>query len=187
MNNRKTENFETALRAKSLVSEFESGLVWELLSLDSTGDELDLSRQEELFLARFSDEGAFAEVIQDAMATQGQDRATLCETLSLPEKILEKVLNFNALPNIIPVKKMNRLLVLLHIPLGKAVNSIRTSLRRFTVDGSALQPIPAVSMKQNWKYPIPSPNSTQSKESLKRNIEVYIQRLTEEGEENESC
>jgi hypothetical protein len=131
------------------------------------------------FLERFPGEKSFGNILEDAISVHRTSIDRLSRETAIPQNLLEKVIHRLELPNIIPVKKMKVLLDILHIPMGRAIESIRASLTRLKPEGFFI-PISGAAPGRRRKRDFNLASSERSRESLKRSLEAYIDRLVRE-------
>ncbi|NIM85057.1 MAG: hypothetical protein GTN82_43045 [Candidatus Aminicenantes bacterium] len=179
MKENKVDAIETILKTYSVVSEKEDEILWLALMKIPPGDVLENSEKANLFLEQFYSEKSFDKILVEAISNELTNIDKLSEEIAISKSILEKVLNHAALPNIIPIKKMKALLHLLHIPITRAVQGIRASMGRFNVEDSFVS-FSSVAMSRSRRKPFDIASASTSRESLKRGLEAYIKRLTDE-------
>ncbi len=131
------------------------------------------------FLERFPAEKPFGDILGEAISARQTSIDRLSGEASISRNLLDQVLNNLELPNIIPIKKMKMLLSILHIPPGRAVESMRASLSRLNLENSFM-PLPTVAVGRNRKRNINFASHEISREALKRRLNAYINRLSQE-------
>ena len=130
-------------------------------------------------LERFPAERPFGDILKEAISAQRMSIDRLSGETSISSNLLDQVLNHLELPNIIPVKKMNVLLNILHIPLKRAVESMWASLNRLNMEKLPMT-LPGLAVGRTRKRDLNFVSSDRSREALKRRLEAYINRLSQE-------
>lgn len=179
MNQNKIDPIEEILKTYSLVSDRKEEILWAAVLKTTPEDSLYNTEKVNRFLERFPVEKPFGDMLVEAMSSKQTNIDSLSEEISITKGILEKLLSHAALPNIIPIKKMKALLHVLDIPITRAVESMKASMERFNMK-DPFTPISGVVMGRSWRRPFSVPNANRSKESLKRGLKAYINRLLEE-------
>jgi hypothetical protein len=179
MNQNKIDPIEEILKTYSLVSGREEEILWSAVLKTTPGDSLLDPGKANRFLERFPVEKPFGDMLLEAVAGKQTSIDRLSEEISLSKSSLEKVLSHAELPNIIPIKKMKALLHVLQIPITRAVESMKASMERFNMKGP-FAPFSGVVMGRSRRKYFSVPNANRSKESLKRGLKAYINRLLEE-------
>lgn len=179
MNQNKIDPIEKILKTYSLVSDRKEEILWAAVLKTTPEDSLLDPEKTDRFLERFPVEKPFGDMLLEAVASKQTNIDRLSEEISISKNMLEKVLSHAELPNIIPVKKMKALLHVLHIPITRAVESMKASMERFNMKGP-FTPFSGVVMGRNRRKPFSVPNANRSKESLIRGLKAYIRRLLEE-------
>lgn len=131
------------------------------------------------FLERFPAEKPFGDILEEAISTRRSSIDRLSGETSISRNLLDQVINHLELPNIIPIKKMKVLLNILHIPLGQAVESMRASLNRLSMEDSFM-PLSSAAVGRTRKRDLRFVSSERSREALKRRLDAYINRLSQE-------
>lgn len=130
-------------------------------------------------LERFPTERPFGDILEEAISARRMSIDRLSGETSISRNLLDQVLKHLELPNIIPVKKMNVLLNILHIPLKLAVESMWASLNRLNVEKSPMT-LSGLAVGRTRKRDLNFVSSDRSREALKRGLEAYINRLSQE-------
>jgi hypothetical protein len=130
-------------------------------------------------IERFPTERPFGDILEEAIFARRMSIDRLSGETSISRNLLDQVLKHIELPNIIPVKKMNVLLNILHIPLKIAVESIWASLNRLNVGKSSMT-LSSLAPGRTRKRDLNFVGSDRSREALKRRLEAYINRLSRE-------
>lgn len=130
-------------------------------------------------LERFPTERPFGDIMEEAISARRMSIDRLSGETSISMNLLDQVLKHLELPNIIPVKKMNMLLNILHIPLKLAVESMWASLNRLNVEKSPMT-LSGLAVGRTRKRDLNFVNPDRSREALKRGLEAYINRLSQE-------
>ena len=175
-----SDEIEAILKSYSIVSDREDDWLSGVIMRTKNQEKLFSPEKLNQFFDRFSDEKPFASVVLEAISNRKLRKDTIIRDTLISEDILEKVLTNSVLPNIIPIKRMISLLRLLQIPLALAVESLRVSLYRHNLDQSLTTDL-TVTMRRKKAVPCVIGGMARSRESLKRDIEAYINHLTKEA------
>ncbi|MBI4640910.1 MAG: helix-turn-helix transcriptional regulator [Candidatus Tectomicrobia bacterium] len=183
MSGSRTNKLDVLLKAYSIVSEREDAWLSKAILRNAEADDVRFDPEKmQPFMERFSDEKPFGDQILQAISQKNMTKRDVSSELGISEEIIEKVLTNTALPNIVPLRKMIALLRYLKIPLDRAVEGMRVSLDRFGAgDSYDWTPSPAMRRGQHVPSKFGRRSGESSKETLKRGLEAYIKRLTEEG------
>lgn len=181
MSQTNTPSVENILKAYSIDSEQGAEILFPAV-LKLTADDAPVGSEKlSRFLERFPAEKPFGDILGEAISACQTNIDRLSGEASISKNLLDQVLNNLELPNIIPIKKMKMLLSILHIPLGQAVESMRASLNRLKVENSFM-PLSNVAVGRNRKRNISFESHEISREALKRRLDAYINRLSQEAE-----
>ncbi|UCH92582.1 MAG: hypothetical protein JSV88_20110 [Candidatus Aminicenantes bacterium] len=179
MNQTNSASVENILKAYSIDSDQGAEILFPAV-LKLTWDDAPIKSEKlSRFLERFPAERPFGDILEEAISAHRTSIDRLSGDTSISRNLLDQVLNHLELPNIIPVKKMNVLLKILHIPLKLAVESMRASLNRLNVEKS-LMPLSGLAAGRTRKRDLNFLSSERSREALKRRLEAYINRLSQE-------
>jgi hypothetical protein len=179
MSQTNTASVENILKTYSIGSEQGAEIILPAV-LKLTADDAPVKTEKlNAFLERFPAEKPFGDILDEAMSAFRTDIDRLSGEASISRNLLDQVINNLELPNIIPVKKMKVLLNILHIPLGKAVESMRASFNRFNV-GNSFMPLSNTAVGRSRKRTLNIKGSERSREALKRGLDAYINRLSAE-------
>ena len=179
MNQINSASIENILKNYSIDSEQGAEILFPAV-LKLTPDDVPI-KPEKLtqLLDRFPTERPFGDILEEAISARRMSIDRLSGETSIPVNILDQVLKHLELPNIIPVKKMNVLLKILHIPLKLAAESMWTSLNRLNVEKSPMT-LSGLAVGRTRKRYLNFVNPDRSREALKRGLEAYINRLSRE-------
>jgi hypothetical protein len=179
MNQINSESVENILKNYSIDSEQGAEILFTAL-LKLTSDDVPIKAEKSSqLLERFPTERPFGDILEEAISARRMSIDRLSGETSISRNLLDQVLKHLELPNIIPVKKMNVLLNILHIPLKLAVESMRASLNRLNVEKSPMT-LSGLAVGRTRKRDLNFVNPDRSREALKRGLEAYINRLTQE-------
>jgi len=167
------------LRTYSIASESGSEIIFPALMRLSADDVPIKSKKADRLLERFPVESPFGDILQKAISTQGTSITELSEQIKISENLLGQVISHSELPNIMPVKKMKMILDVLHIPLQRAVESMRSSLIRVDLN-QAFVPLSVAAQGRSGKRSQFFKSSERSSAALKRRLDAYIERLFQE-------
>jgi hypothetical protein len=184
MSNSRTNELDALLKAYSIISEREDPWLSQAILRNSEADSVRLDPEKvQALMGRFSSKKPFGAQLLQALSRRKLTNRDVSSEVGIPEEIIEKVLANTALPNIVPLRKMTALLRHLQIPLDRAVEGMRVSLDRLGTDVPCdWAPTPAMRRgKQVSSTTFGGRAGESSKEALKRGLEAYIKRLTEEG------
>lgn len=177
MNQINSASVENILKNYSIDSEQGAEILFPAV-LKLTSDDVPIKPEKlSQLIERFPAERPFGDILEEAISVRQISIDRLSGETSISRNLLDQVLKHLELPNIIPVKRMNMLLNILHIPLKQAIESMWASLNRLNVEKS---PISALAVGRTRKRYLNFANSDRSREALKRRLEAYINRLSKE-------
>ena len=183
MNDSKTDGLDALLKAYSIISEREDDWLSQAIMKNAEADNalLDPGKVQAL-MERFSDAKPFGDLVLQAISQKSMSKDDVNRELDISNEVMEKVLTHTALPNIVPLRKMIALLRYLKIPLALALEGMRISLERFKVEEFP-DWVPSPTMRRGKQLLARSTARSEeiSRETLRRDLEVYINRLKEEG------
>lgn len=130
-------------------------------------------------LERFPAERPFGDILEEAISARQMSIDCLSGETSISRNLLDQVLKHLELPYIVPVKKMNVLLNILHIPLKLAIESMWASLNRLNVEKSPMT-LTGLAVGRTRKRDLNFVSSDRSREAFKRRLGAYINRLSQE-------
>jgi hypothetical protein len=179
MNQTNSASVEDILKSYSIDSEQGAEILFPAV-LRLTPDDVPIKPEKSSqLLKRFPSERPFGDILEEAISTQRMSIDRLIGETSISRKLLDQVLKHLELPNIIPVKKMKVLLNILHIPLKLAVESMWASLNRLNIEKSPMT-LSSLAAGKTRKRDLNFVSSDRSREALKRGLEAYINRLSQE-------
>jgi hypothetical protein len=179
MNQTNSASVENILKNYSIDSELGAEILFPAV-LKLTPDDVPIKPGKlSQLLERFPTERPFGDILEEAISARRMSIDRLSGETSISRNLLDQVLKHLELPNIIPVKKMNVLLNILHIPLKLAVESMWASLSRLNMEKSPM-PLSGLAVGRTRKRDLNFVSSDKSREALKRGLEAYINRLSQE-------
>lgn len=183
MTNSKKDGLDALLRTYSITSEREDDWLSRAILRNTETDNTPLDTGSvKAFMERFSDVRPFADLVNQAIHQKGMTQDDVSRELGIPKEVMDKVLIHSALPSVIPLRKMLALLRSFSIPLANAIDAMRVSLNRLKTVGTSGW-IAGQAMRRGTHISLRSTGRAEevSREALRRDLEVYIKRLKEEG------
>jgi hypothetical protein len=183
MSNSKTYELDALLKAYSIMSEREDSWLSQAILRNREADSVRFDPEKvQTLMGRFSSKKPFGAQLLRALSQRNLTKKDVSSKVGIPEEIIEKVLANTALPNIVPLRKMIALLRYLQISLDQAVEGMWVSLDRLGTDAPCnWAPTPAMRRGKHVSPTFGGKAGESSREALKRGLEAYIKRLTEEG------
>lgn len=132
------------------------------------------------FLERFSDEKEkpFGDIVNEAIASKGTTVETIGGELSIPGGVLEKIIDHQAFPDVLPIRKMRNLIGRLNISVSRAVKGFWATLELFAhPPGDGDYTVPQA--RRYGRKAFHMDTSRRSYEQIKRGLEDYTECLLE--------